>query len=186
MFEGFRQSPSAITPATLVHLIAEHCQRYPALEPRDVYKLLYQGLRGPEHLVTSPDDFAAQLSAEYRSVDPDDKALLWETVRSDGELGRVHLRPFKARAGDLAALTSACLATARHPWGSIDDVRASWAAFVAGCRAGKWAFPLGQVLAPTRWLEEQGYPPAHHSEAYRASYRPAYRWVGRAWMQWVE
>jgi hypothetical protein len=186
MPEYFLQSPAARTSVTLAWLIDQHCQRYPALEPRDVYKLLYQGLRGPEHLIASPADFAARLGAEYQSVDPDETALLWETVRSDGELGRVHLGPFKARSDDLIGLTQACLTTARHPWGTIDDARAAWGAFVAGCQTGRWAFPLPQVLELTRWLEEHGYPPVHHSEVYRGAYHPAYRLVGRAWMQWIE
>jgi hypothetical protein len=30
-------------------LVKEHLARRPAMEPRDIYKLLYQGMRGPEH-----------------------------------------------------------------------------------------------------------------------------------------
>lgn len=40
-----------------VALIKEHLARRPAMEPRDVYKLLYQGTRGPEHIIASPKAF---------------------------------------------------------------------------------------------------------------------------------
>ncbi|MBU0495424.1 MAG: hypothetical protein KKB13_26560 [Chloroflexi bacterium] len=173
-------------PLALAQLIDHHCQRYPAGEPRDVYKLLYQGLRGPEHLIASPADFAAHLQAEYEAVAPDDGEPLWEVVRPDGRLGRVHLRPFKARFGDLAALTRACLATAGPTWGTPEDVRAAWAVFVTGCRAGRWTLALPAVLDLTRWLTEHAYPAVHHSESYRAVYHPAYRLVGREWNPWLE
>jgi len=169
----------------LARLIDQHCQRYPALEPRDVYKLLYQGLRGPEHLIASPAEFAARLQAEYEAVAPDDAGPLWEAVRPDGRLGRLHLRPFKARSGDLAALTRACLATAGSAWGTLEDVRAAWAVFEAGCRAGRWAFPMSSVLDLTRWLQEHEYPAVHHSESYRAAYQPAYRLVGQEWFDQI-
>jgi len=169
-------------PVTIAQLIDQHCQRYPALEPRDIYKLLHQGLRGPEHLVASPDDFARRLQAEVQSVDADDHELLWEAIRPDGQLGRVHLRRFKAESGDLAALTQACLMTARQNWGTTEQVQATWAVFVTACRTGRWAFPLAQVLDLTRWLEERGYPSVHHSAAYRSAYHPAYRLLGRVWL----
>ncbi|MBU0491063.1 MAG: hypothetical protein KKA73_07840 [Chloroflexi bacterium] len=167
-------------------LIDHHGQRYPAWEPRDVYKLLYQGLCGPAHLIASPADFAARLRAEYEAVAPNAGEPLWEVVRPDGRLGRVHLRPFKARFGDLAALTRASLATAGPTWGTPEDVRTAWAAFVAGCRAGRWAFALPPVLDLTRWLEEHEYPAVHHSASYRAAYHSAYRLVGREWHPWLE
>jgi hypothetical protein len=37
--------------AFLTYLIDEYLARHPAMEPRDVYKLLYQGVLGPEHLI---------------------------------------------------------------------------------------------------------------------------------------
>ncbi len=36
-------------------LIASHILRYPAMTARDVYKLLYQGILGPEHSMPSAE-----------------------------------------------------------------------------------------------------------------------------------
>jgi len=157
--------------AAFSRLIDEHLARRPLMAPADVYKLLYQGVLGPEHLITSSDDFAARLRAEYEAVEPDDSDPLWERVRPDGALKRVNLRPFKARGGDVESLTGAGLQTAERHWGTPAELRAAWAGFVELCRA----FDPAEVLALTARLEELGYPPVHHSPGYREAYRPAYR-----------
>ncbi len=154
------------------------------MEVRDVYKLLYQGIMGLEHLVTSPEDFAARLRAEYESVSPDAAEPLWEAVRPDEALGRLNLRPFKARRGDVESLVAACLETAERIGGRTEILQAAWITFIESCRAGQWqAFPLAAVLAFTDWLEDQGYPAVHHSARYVELYRPAYRLVGGALLE---
>jgi hypothetical protein len=168
----------------LTQLIGEHVERRSAMEPRDVYKLLYQGILGLEHLVASPEGFAARLRAEYEGVSADNAELLWETVRPDGTLGRLNLRPFKAREGDVELLTAACLHTAGQVWGTPDELRAAWATFADLCRAGQWpAFSLPEVLAFSAWIEEREYPAAHHSSRYREEYRPAYRLVASEFLE---
>lgn len=162
----------------LIALIEGHRGRHPAMEVADVYKLLYQGVLGPEHLVASAEEFAGRLRAEYGAVPPEGDELLWETVRPDGELGRVNLRPFKALGGDINLLIDSCLRTAQRRWGTLEELQAVWSAFVGLCRAGQWeAFPPAEVLAFTAGLEEQGWPVVHHSVAYREANKPAYRVV---------
>lgn len=152
-------------------LVAEQLTRYPAAEPVDVYKLLYQGVRGPEHLLASPELFAARLQAEYEAVSGAEDGPLWEPVRPDGTLGRLHLRPYKARGGEIAALLAACLETARRRWDPAATLVQVWQS-VAASRGREWQALDAQLAA-------QGYPPVHHSERYRAAYGPAYRLVGR-------
>ena len=65
-------------------LIAQHLARRPAMEPADVYKLLYQGVRGPEHVVASPTEFGARLAAEWDALAPGEDDPLTEPVRPDG------------------------------------------------------------------------------------------------------
>jgi hypothetical protein len=164
------------SPITVGRLIDEHLARYPVMEPVDVYKLLYQGVLGPEHLIGSAKAFADRLRAEYGLVPPDDSGPLWEPVRPDGALGRVNLGPFKARGGDVERLLAACLETARRAWGTPAEVQAGWTTFVEMCQAGRWtALALADVLALSERLAADGYPPIHHSAAYRQTYRPAYR-----------
>jgi hypothetical protein len=160
----------------LERLIEEHRSRHAAMAVQDVYKLLYQGVLGPEHLVASAEGFAARLRAEYEAVPTQEEELLWEAVRPDGELVRVNLRPFKARGGDVDKLIAGCLQTAAQPWGTVEELRAAWACFVALGQSGRWSeFPAAEALALTAWLEEQGWPALHHSAGYREANWPAYR-----------
>ncbi len=168
------------SPTTLACLLDAHLSRYPLMQPEDVYKLLYQGALGPEHLTSSSKEFATRLREEYDAVLPGDDEPLWEAVRPDGSLGRVNLRPFKAKSGSPAALAAACFETTRQVWGAPQDLREAWVTFVSLCRSGRWAvFSLPQVLDLAAGLEEQGYPAVHHSQRYAEAYRPAYRLVGR-------
>lgn len=163
---------------SLAHLIAEHVARHPVMEPCDVYKLLYQGVLGLEHLVASPEDFAARLRTEYEAVSPCAAEPLWEPVRPDGALVRLNLRPFKARRGDVEQLIAVCLRTARQAWGTPEELKGTWATFVELCRSQTWeAFPLLKVLALSTWIEEHGYPAIHHSAGYREANEPAYRLI---------
>ncbi len=148
------------------------------MEVRDVYKLLYQGTRGPEHLIRSPEDFTARLYAEFTCVPPDDGEPLVESIAPDGSLLRLNLRPFKARGGEENWLVEACLETGERQWGRESALRATWRTFVRACQEGQFtAFSLDEVITFSDWLENQGFPAVHHSQVYREAYRPAYRLV---------
>jgi hypothetical protein len=163
---------------SLARLIAEHVARHPVMEPCDVYKLFYQGILGPKHLVASAEDFAARLQTEYESISSCAVEPLCEPVRPDRALVRLNLRPFKARRGDVEWLVAACLQTARQVWGTPEELRAAWATFVELCRVGAWeTFPLLEVLDLSAWLEKHGYPVVHHSAGYKEASEPAYRLV---------
>jgi len=159
-------------------LVAKHLARHPAMEVRDVYKLLYQGVLGSGHIIASPEGFAARLQTEYETVSPCVAEPLWEPVHPDGALVRLNLRPFKARGGDVKQLIAACLRTAEVAWGTQEELRAVWAVFVELCRAGQWeVFLLPETLAFSAWLAEHGYPPVRHSADYKKASQPAYRLV---------
>lgn len=166
------------SPKAVARLVSEHLARRPAMQVQDIYKLLYQAVRGPEHLVTVPAEFAARLRAEWEAVSADDSDPLLESIRPDGSLVRANLRTWKARGGDLDVLAKVCLQTVRYAWGTAEDLRQAWSAFVEICRADSaMPYSLSEVLAFSRWLEEQSYPVVHHSERYHTLYRPAYRLV---------
>ncbi|MBN2147809.1 MAG: hypothetical protein JW726_10490 [Anaerolineales bacterium] len=162
----------------LIALIQQHLARRPAMAPRDVYKLLYQGVRGPEHIITSPQAFTERLQTEWDSLDagPDDPLL--ESIHPDHTLLRLNLRPFKAIHGDLQALTAACLQTGQRPWGTQAELQQAWEHCLSACRQNHFpGLQLGDMLTFAAWLQANDYPPVHHSEGYRALYLPAYRLV---------
>jgi hypothetical protein len=164
-------------------LIVEHLVRRPGMEARDVYKLLYQGVRGPEHIIASPEAFRERLQAEWEALkpevdDPPNNDSLWESIRPDGALVRLNLRPFKASGGNLDELETACLETGRRSWGSQAELQLAWAHFISACQEPSWpSLAMDDILAFDAWLQAMDFPPVHHSEAYRTLYRPAYRLV---------
>ncbi|HTP09338.1 MAG TPA: hypothetical protein VMP08_13875 [Anaerolineae bacterium] len=163
------------SPIDFTGVIDIHLARRPLLEPRDVYKLLYQGILGPEHLIASPQDFEARLVSEVEEIAAADDEPLWESIRPDGALGRLNLRPYKARRGDMRTLNAACLKTAEYAWGSKDSLRAVWTDFAAACRSGRWPLSWLEIQHLTKWLVEQDFPAVHHTQTYRQEYAPAYR-----------
>jgi hypothetical protein len=168
------------SPAALIRLIDEHLGRYPEMEARDVYKLLYQGTMGMGHLVRSPGDFAVRLQTEYEAVSPRHAEPLWETIHPEDAIGRLNLRPFKAQEGNIESLIAACLETAEGTWGTLADLSTAWATFVKLARAGRWQrFPPTEVQSLSAWLEAHSYPVVHHSTRYVEAYRPAYRLLDR-------
>jgi hypothetical protein len=163
----------------MIGLIEEHLARRPVMESRDVYKLLYQGVRGPEHIIVSPKAFVERLEEEWDALDLAGNDPLWESIRPDGRLLRLNLRPFKADGGHLDRLVTACLETSRASWGTQADLQQTWEGFAKGCRERLLpGLALDPVESFTSWLEANGFPPVHHSERYRSLYRPAYRLVG--------
>jgi hypothetical protein len=164
--------------AELHSWLKERLGERPEMEPRDAYKLLYQGLLGSEHLITSPESFARWLAEELDSVEARGSEPLWEAIRPDGALGRVNLRPFKAQAGDPAALLAACLETARRKWGTLDELAAAWEEVVEANRRHAWpGWDFEALMEITRLVQAKGYPPLHHSQAYSQIHQPAYRLV---------
>ena len=160
-----------------IELLGEHIARFQVVETQDLYKWCYQAVLGPEHLVAAPETFLARLRDEYDHVEAED-GLLWEALRPDQRLGRLHLRPFKARGGDIDALGNACLQTAAQPWGNHDELQEVWEEITNCCRAGRWPQIDKQTLVQvSHEVIAASFPAVHHSASYRAAYRPAYRLV---------
>lgn len=163
-------------PVPLAALLHEHLARRPGMTPRDLYKLLYQGVLGPEHIIVSAEKFVQSLWDEWQALQPARKDPLWESIRPDGRLLRLNLRPYRNNGGSLERLAQACLQTARLPWGTPADLRAAWAAAQAASQAPAWAGPShAEMVDFSAWLHAKDFPAVHHSDAYRRQYRPAYR-----------
>jgi hypothetical protein len=152
-------------------LLDAHVARYPLLAWQDAYKLLYQGILGPEHLMADPEAFRARLLADAlrAAVSPAADEPLYEPVRPDGRLLRVNLRPFKAAGGDLEQLLDACLTAAAVRWGTREELRTAWATVAGAGEAGRWP-RLGEAATFSGWLDAHDYPAVHHSPQYREAY----------------
>jgi hypothetical protein len=165
-------------PSLWLDLIYQHLGWYPLMEIADIYKLLYQGVMGPEHMVATQQEFARRLEAEFDSQLQDEAQPVLEVIRPDYQLYRLNLRPYKASHSSVDELIPAMLATTKLITGTLDDVRSVWSDFSHNVEQGKITRISSSLLAEfNNWLTQHAYPPIHHSEVYTREYRPAYRLI---------
>ena len=158
-------------------LLARQLARFPAMEPQDVYKLIYQATLGSRHAGLDAVMAARWLERELRDLGPGPDEPATDTISVDGRMVRVNLRPYLAAGGDRAALLRAFVRTAQEFRGSTADLRRQlgYVERMASDREIRLsAVALRGYFARMR---AAGYPAVEHSAAYEWAYRPAYRVV---------
>jgi hypothetical protein len=158
-------------------LLAQHLQRYPRMELTDLYKLLHQAALGAGHAIADPAHAHAALRSECASLEGSDAEPVVDPISPDGQLARVHLRPYLAAGRDVDVLAQAFLATPQAHPGSRDKLARFCACLGDLAEAGGIPFARSQVDEYFAAIIVQDYPVVRHSPAYRTAYRPAYRVV---------
>ena len=155
-------------------VLLTHFDRYPLMEPRDAVKLIYQQEFGPEHLIRDPEKALSMLRQEMDGLEAGQAEALYESIGNG--LCRLNLRPCKARGIPAEDIARLFVETAQAVIGDRKRFRQGLRDLQALAEEGETPFEavdLDVFLA--------GYPdscPAvHHSERYRAAYRPAYRLI---------
>jgi len=158
----------------ITSLLAAHLARYPAMQLADIYKLLHQAALGPRH--ATPNAAAARkgLADEVKTLGDGPDELLQDVISPDGRLARIHLRPYFASGGDVDALHRAFMETASSYPASPEKL-ARFCSCLGDLAAGGIPYAREAVLAYVDEVTRAGYPPVHHSAAFREAYRPAYR-----------
>jgi hypothetical protein len=162
----------------MLEIILKHLNWYPMMQPRDVYKLVFQGVMGSEHLISSPEGFIKYLDEEFEPLLPEPKGRLFEPIRPDQTLLRINLRPYKALQLGTGILIPPLLETARAFLGDPSQLQVVWMGFVHSCEQGQIThFDIAEIHQLTAWLEGLNFPAIHHSEIYNQEYQPAYRLI---------
>jgi hypothetical protein len=167
-----------MTPADLSAVLATHYQTHQALMPQDVYKLLYQGVFGPEHSLTNK---AAAVQALYLEVLhlPAAATMLPLVEPLSPILCRVNLQPFMQQSGNLRALWRLFWHTAQvYVPGTVEELTYYWHLFLTT----PWAQTYEPASLEQFWqhMATASFPPVHHSRLYTAANTPHYRVVLRA------
>lgn len=165
----------------LVALLRTHVNRYPECGVMDMYKLLHQATFGPGHLIASKKNAREWLERETESLTPVRTAPLVESVHPDGQIVRLHLRPYLAYGAPLKLLLEALVRSAELVQGDLDIMARRWSFFDGLCQ-GVYAsrFDRQEVLLFGRTRAREGWPAVHHSPAYQTAYQPRYRVLVRA------
>ena len=160
-------------------LVRAHMTRYPLMEASDVYKLLHQAMLGSEHAVSDLEGARVWLVREIEALVPGPPEPLVDPLGAGGSVVRIHLRPFLAAGGDPDRLAAAFVNTADRVSGGAPDLGCALEA-AAETLASEGAASAARDLE--RFAEarrDQAYPAVHHSDAFAAAYRPAYRVIAR-------
>jgi len=163
----------------LRQILMDHNRRYPRWGVEDVYKLLHQAAMGSEHAAPEEALARAWLDRELSQMGPGPAEGVVDPISPDGEVVRVHLRPFVAEGHDPQKLVAAFLRTARDHPASVATLESSCRQAVLVAADGAMPFTAGALRAFLQEVASRRYPPVHHSAMYRASYRPAYRVVSQ-------
>jgi hypothetical protein len=158
-------------------VLAAHYKAHKALEPQDVYKLIYQRVFGPEHLIDSSRAAKERLYLEvlHLPTTPAQEPLL-EPLSP--VLCRVNLQPFVQGGGSVEVLWRLFRQTVREfQPGTLVDLERQWRRFLVTPWAGHYAPEiLGQFW---QRMATADFPPIHHSRTYAEANTPHYRVVWR-------
>ncbi len=164
-------------------ILQSHLRRYPEMQAADLYKLLHQAALGSEHAVR--DEQAARDWLEHELAEmgdgPDD--LLMDPISPDGQILRVHLRPYLRAGKKPESLLRAFIQTANEWRGSFENLKEYGATARRLAQAGTGSIRDEEIEAFFAKMEEQGFPAVHHSEIYERLYCPAYRVVARQFLE---
>jgi hypothetical protein len=163
-----------------------HIARYPEMQVEDLYKLLHQAAMGSEHAIPSREAAEQWLNREVEALaDPPaqlgDEPLI-EPISPAGRLVRVNLRPYLREGRDMDLLLDAFVRTAEQYSGNTVTLDRYCRSAVDLAREGALPFSPYELQVRFAELKRQGYPAAHHSEAYREAYGPSYRVVVREFL----
>ena len=151
----------------MTSLLQEHLLSHPAAEVRDGVKFLYQRQFGGGHMIQNPTVALTRLNDELAACGDGNDAL-WESLGNG--LCRLNLRAIRGKVSP-ETVNAMFIHTANTTNGSVGAFEESLSELYLQ------RFSRKSLDAYFTEYKTQGYPPVSHSEAYRRTYRPAYRVV---------
>ncbi|MEO0068082.1 MAG: hypothetical protein ABIK23_02990 [candidate division WOR-3 bacterium] len=162
---------------TLNEILNWHLSHYPLLQAEDIYKLLYQSVYGPGHLLTLPGEIKERLEQEIARVRFNSRVPETEPLDPEGLLIRVNLAPIAHSQEKQRLLLEALIQTCRTFLPKPELLPARIGIALNWCQEH---MPI-QVERLNPLLQNQPSPP-QHSEVYLKNYCPAYRVIlSRLW-----
>lgn len=162
----------------LQDILSAHFAAYPLMQPADAVKLIYQHVFGPEHLIRDPARALAMLRQEMAALTLDaPEEPLYEAIGNG--LCRLNLRPCRQKGISAEWICDLFCASAQMEHGTAKQLQQGLRVLSAMAERDETPFDPVQLDIYLMQYEEKHCPAAHHSEAYRAAYAPAYRVVAQ-------
>jgi hypothetical protein len=147
------------------------------MQIQDVYKLIHQAASGSEHAIASVESARKWMEHELVEMGKGPEEPVVDPISDDGQIVRVHLRPFAAQGGNPEDLLAAFIRTANEYRGDVQTLKNYWS-----IAAGMKYFLSVEVDDFFQSMQARNYPAVHHSSEYERLYRPAYRVV---WQKFI-
>jgi len=163
----------------LIDLIQFHLNSHQNLTERDVYKLLFQGIMGPKHLLGNPESAKEYLRREWDSSAPVKGEPLFEPVSTDGLVLRVNIRPCKYHTGNYLVLWEALYQSAFRFNEDLALFIKTWQDFYQLVQENRLSFSTKKIAELDGQAKNKNYPAMHHSREYNRANKPAYRLLVR-------
>ncbi|CAN5366680.1 hypothetical protein BH20ACI2_BH20ACI2_08560 [soil metagenome] len=165
------------SPTALIDFALPKWEADPNVRIEDAYKWLYQATRGGEHMALSREAVAETLEREWLSLGTAcEGELLWVPLDPDEKVGRLNIRPFKDREGNIGDLVDAfvpsSMAYGSGPEGFI-NVWIELGERLKTCPSNQ--FNHSEWSGLNTVVKAKEFPAIHHSDGYRAARKPAYR-----------
>jgi hypothetical protein len=167
-------------------LILYQLQHRPGCEIQDIYKLLFQSIRGPEHLLHNPDAARERLRIEWEQQQADSNEPSMEPISLDGRIVRANIRPLKAKGMDWLDLWEAFAKTAQTPIADKNAFIAAWQQTLIWLQDESLVCSANNILQFDENMRINDYPVMHHSPRYKQLNSPAYRVVWQPFLQMPE
>lgn len=158
-------------------ILYAHFADYPAMQPQDAVKLLYQMEFGPEHLIKNPEKSLANLRQEMAGLAPKPGEKMYEPIGNG--LCRWNLRPCLARQIPPEDINRLLVETARGMQGDKRHLQQLLHELEEMAEADETPFEAIELDVFLIQYRDLRCPAVHHSPEYRAAYQPAYRVVSQ-------
>ncbi len=171
----------------LEEILVQHGLEYPAMQPQDAVKLLYQNEFGGGHIIANPETSLRYLREEFRRLDsPKEAVPKWTSI--GGGLCRLELRGLREEI--LPTINRLFVAGAGQNKG---DEASFWRKIqLLQTLADQGGLPFsGEKLADYLELyRKDGCHMISHSPEYREAHQPAYRIIPERYLEclniWIQ
>ena len=165
---------------TYKNLLA-HSARYPELQPRDLFKYLYQSAFGCEHLVTSKEEAVAYIQCEYKSMERLENTAV-EPL--DGAYCRVPLAILREGLSPKTLGELFCRSAKKEPQGR-EALQEKLQVAREMVLSGRFSFSSSDFDDALSAWRANGFEAVRHSEEFRRAYHPAYRVISKAFVPFL-
>ena len=161
--------------------ILEHLNKYPRLEIEDVFKFIYQGAFGCEHMISNLDTVTERIENEYADGINSDATLI--EILSD-KYCRVHLS-YISEGLSFSTLGKLFYLSAKKEENGIEVLEAMLDITSELILEGLLPFSYEEFTEKASDWKKQIYCSLHHSSTFRELYKPKYRVISTEYLKFI-